>query len=86
MEFPTSSGDLTVPVRGSQAATKLSEYFRDRDKLLRGKMSAEKFEGKWHGVRIAGQEVFADAAIIFHMANAGEMKIENLYASTRGAE
>src|SRR5207302_8768321 len=32
--FPTSAGDVPVHVRGSQAATKLSEFFRDRDKLL----------------------------------------------------
>jgi len=49
-------------------------------------MSAEKFEARWLGVRIAGQEVFADTAVIFHRANAGDMKIENLYASTGGVE
>ncbi|HYL16662.1 MAG TPA: hypothetical protein VEV41_26745 [Terriglobales bacterium] len=38
--FPTSSGDLPVLTRSSRDATKLSEYFHDRDKLLRGKLSA----------------------------------------------
>jgi hypothetical protein len=84
--FPTASGDVPVRIRGSRAATNLSEFFRDRDKLLRGKMSGEKFEATWLGVRIAGQEVFADTAVIFHRANAGDMKIENLYASTGGVE
>lgn len=32
--FPTSSGDVPVRIRGSRAATKLSEFFHDRDKLL----------------------------------------------------
>jgi len=84
--FPTASGDVPVRIRGSRAATNLSEFFRDRDKLLRGKMSADNFEARWLGVRIAGQEVFADAAVIFDRANAGDMKIENLYASTGGVE
>lgn len=84
--FPTASGDVPYPTRSSQDASKLSEFFRDRDKLLRGKISAEKFEARWLGVRIAGQEVFADAAAIFVRANAGDMKIENLYASAGGVE
>src|SRR5437588_3120954 len=60
--FPLPSGDVPAKIRGSKAATKLSEFFTDRDKLLRGKLSPEEFEAKWRGVRIAGQEVFADAA------------------------
>ena len=84
--FPASSGDVPRRIRGSKAATRLSEFFHDRDKLLRGKMSAEKFEAKWSGVSIAGQEVFADTAAIFQRANAGDMEIENLYASTGGVE
>jgi hypothetical protein len=39
----------------------LSDYYNDREKLLRGKLSAAKFEAKWRGMRIAGKEVFADA-------------------------
>jgi hypothetical protein len=84
--FPLSSGDVPARIRGSKAATKLSEFFRDRDKLLRVKLSADDFEAKWRGVRIAGQEVFADAASIFLRADAGDLKVENLYASTGGAE
>lgn len=68
--FPGSSGDVPVRIRGSRAATTLSEYFHDRDKLLRGKLSAYDFEAKWRGVRVAGHEVFADAAAIFERANA----------------
>lgn len=67
-------------------ASKLSEFFHDRDKLLRGKLSVEKFEAKWRGVRIAGQEVFSDAAAIFERANADDLQVENLYASVGGAE
>ena len=83
--FPMSSGDVHIRTRSSLDATKLSDFFRDRDKLLRGKLSAEEFEAKWRGVRVAGQELFADASAIFRMANAGELKVENLYASTGGA-
>lgn len=84
--LPLSSGDVPTRIRGSNAATKLSEYFHDRDKLLRGKMTAEEFEAKWRGVHIAGQEVFADTAAIFLRAEAGDLKVENLYASAGGAE
>jgi len=82
--FPLSSGDVPVRIRSSRDATKLSDFFRDRDKLLRNKLSADQFEAKWRGVRVAGQELFADASAIFAMANAGELKVENLYASTGG--
>lgn len=83
--FPTSVGDLPVLTRSSKDATKLSEFFQDRDKLLRRKLTAADFEAKWRSVRVAGQELFADANAILEMANAGELKVENLYASTGGA-
>ncbi len=69
-----------------QTHYKLSEFFADRDKLLRGKVRADKFEAKWRGVHIAGQEVFADTDAIFLRANAGDLKVENLYASVGGVE
>jgi hypothetical protein len=83
--FPMSSGDVPIRTRSSQDATKLSEFFHDRDRLLRGKLSADAFESKWRGVRVAGRELFADSAVILRMANAGELKVENLYAGTGGA-
>jgi hypothetical protein len=83
--FPASVGDVPMLTRSSKDATKLSEFFQDRDKLLRGKLSAADFETKWRNVRIAGQQLFADATAILQMANAEELKVENLYASTGGA-
>jgi len=83
--FPMSSGDVPIRTRSSQDATRLSEFFHDRDKLLRAKLSAHAFEAKWRGVRVAGQELFADTSAIFRMADAGVLKVENLYASTGGA-
>ena len=83
--FPTVFGDLPVLTRSSKDATRLSEFLHDRAKLLGGKLSADEFERKWRGVRIAGQEVLADSSEIFRMANAGVLKMENLYASTGGA-
>jgi hypothetical protein len=79
--FPTPSGDVPVITRSSRDATKLSDYYHDRDNLLRGKLSAESFEAKWRGVRIAGQEVFADAPAVLEMADANVLKMEHLYAS-----
>jgi len=75
-----------VRTRSSRDATKLSAFFQDRDKLLRGKLTAQTFEARWRGVRIGGQEVFADVTVILDMANAGDLKVENLYASTGGAQ
>ncbi len=83
--FPTSFGDVPVRTRSSREATTLSEFLHDRDKLVHGKLSADAFEAKWRGVRVAGQELFADTSAIFRMADAGELKVENLYASTGGA-
>jgi len=78
--FPMSSGDLPIRTRSSRDATKLSDYYNDREKLLRGKLGIADFEAKWHGVRIAGQEVFADAPAVLEMADADVLKMENLYA------
>src|SRR5262245_22801265 len=83
--FPKSLGDVPIRTRSSRDATTLSEFFHDRDKLLRGKLSAFDFEAKWRGVRIAGEELFADAGAILGMADADLLKIETLYASTGGA-
>jgi hypothetical protein len=83
--FPKSFGDVPILTRSSRDATTLSEFFHDREQLLRGKLSANDFEAKWRGGRVAGQELFADAAEIFRMANADVLKMETLYASTGGA-
>jgi hypothetical protein len=79
--FPQSSSDVRIRTRSSRDATKLSDYYNDRDKLLRGKLGVAEFETKWRGVRIAGEEVFADAPAILEMANADVLKMEHLYAS-----
>jgi hypothetical protein len=79
--FPDSFGDGHIRTRSSQDATKLSDYYNDRDKLLDNKMSAEEFEAKWRGVRVNSRELHADAVGIFRMENAGVLKLENLYAS-----
>ena len=80
--FPKAVGDVPIRTRNSSDATKLSEFFHDRDMLLRGKLRAYDFEAKWRGVHVAGRELFTDANGIFQMADADELKIEHLYAST----
>ena len=76
--FPKAVGDVPIRTRSSRDATRLSDYYNDRDKLLRGKLTREDFEGSWRGVIVAGQEVLADAAAILHRAHAGDLKLENL--------
>jgi len=80
--FPTSSGDVPIRTRSSRDATKLSEFFHDRDNFLRGKLSAEAFESRWRGVHVAGEEVFSNVVAILEMADADVLNLENLYAST----
>ncbi len=80
--FPTSSGDVPISTRSSRDATKLSEFFHDRDNLLRGRLSAVDFESRWRGVHVAGQELFSDVIAILDMADADVLNLENLYAST----
>jgi len=80
--FPKAVGDVPVRTRNSRDATELSEFFRDRDKLLHDKMSAEDFEVKWRGKRVAGEELFTDVSQILVMADSDDLKVENLYAST----
>jgi hypothetical protein len=82
--FPKDVGDVPIRTRSSRAASKLSEYFHDRDRLLRGMLSPEDFEANWRGVVVAGKEVFADSSEILVMADADVLKLENLYASTAG--
>jgi hypothetical protein len=84
--FPMPSGDVPIRTRSSRDATKLSDYYNDREKLLRGKLGVAEFEAKWRGARIAGEEVFADAGAILEMADADVLKMENLYASVGSAE
>jgi hypothetical protein len=84
--FPSPSGDVPAKIRGSKAATKLSEFFTDRGKLLGDKLSVDEFEAKWRGVRIAGKELFADAATIFLREDFGDLRIDGLYGSVGGAE
>jgi len=84
--FPTGLGDVPRLVRGSEAASTLSDYYQDRDKLLNDELTAEDFEAKWRGVSIARGELFANAARILQMAEADVLKIEDLYASVGSAE
>jgi hypothetical protein len=82
--FPTSDGDILIRTRSSRDATKLSEYFHDRDMLLRRKLRPHNFEVKWRGIHIADREVLADTNAIFQMQDADVLKIDNLYGSTGG--
>lgn len=84
--FPMPSGDVPIRTRSSREATKLSDYYNDREKLLRGKLGVANFGAKWRGVRIAGKEVFADAPAILEMAEADVLKLDNLYAGVGSAE
>jgi len=78
--FPTREGDIPVLVRGLPAATRLSNFFLDRAKLLGGDIGIREFEAKWRGVRIGGRELFADGDAILTMADADIFDLEHLYS------
>jgi hypothetical protein len=84
--FPKSYGDVPFITRSSRDATRLSEFYEDRDRLLDNKLSINDFERKWQDVRIGGEEIFADAEAIFRLADAGELKVDDLYASVGASE
>jgi hypothetical protein len=84
--FPTPTGDVPIRTHSSRDATMLSDYYNDREKLLRGKMPVTEFEVKWRDVSVANKEVFADAGAILEMADADVLKMENLYASVGGEQ
>jgi hypothetical protein len=86
LKFPTGWGDVPRLVRGSKAASKLSDYYNDRDKLLNNEFSPAEFEAKWRGERIARRELFAHADRILQMEEADVLNIEDLYASVGSAE
>ena len=77
---PTPVGDVREPVRGLPAATKLSDYYHDREKLLGDKLSPEEFEAKWRGVRVNRRELYSDTAGIFRMEDAGILNLKDLYS------
>ena len=79
--FPMPTGDVPIRTRSSRDATQLSDYYNDRDKLLGGKLAVAKFEDKWRGVQIAGEEVLTDVRTIFEMEEADVLKMDSLYAS-----
>jgi hypothetical protein len=86
LKFPTGWGDVPRLVRGSKAASKLSDYYNDREKLLKNKLSPAEFEAKWRHVRIGRRELFANADRIFQMEEADVLKIDDLYGSVGSAE
>src|ERR1039457_7456374 len=51
LRFPQSSGDVRILTRSSRDAAKLSDYYNDREKLLRGKLAVAEFEAKGRAVR-----------------------------------
>ncbi len=70
-------------VRGSKAASELSQYFKELKAALRDRKLTE-FEAKWKGAKISGKEVLADATRIQQLADAGLLKFETLYKQARG--
>jgi hypothetical protein len=70
-------------VRGSKAASELSNYFKELRAALRDRKLTE-LEARWKGHKISGREVLADAAKIQQLADAGLLKFETLYKQARG--
>jgi hypothetical protein len=86
LQIPTASGQTTVTVSGSKAATEIAEYQNAVARYLRkGDVSKLKqFQGKVVGIRGQRVELVTDTAVLSSLAQAGALQFDQLYASIAG--
>jgi len=87
LEIPTALGPTKVPVYGSKAARRLSEYANAINHYLRtGDASRlEAFKGKTIRVRGRKIELTTDPSTLSALAEADALRLDQLYASFVGA-
>jgi hypothetical protein len=87
LQIPTALGPMRVPVYGSKASSKLSKYANAINRYLRtGDTSRIRpFKGKT--VRVGGKriELITDPATLSSLAQAGALRVDQLYASFASA-
>lgn len=87
LQIPTSLGPIRVPVFGTKAARKISKYANAINHYLRtGDASRLKpFKGKTIRVGRKRVELITDLATLSLLAEAGALRLDQLYASLPGA-
>jgi hypothetical protein len=86
LQIPTASGQITITVSGSKAATEIAEYQNAVARYLRkGDASKlKRFQRKMVGIRGQRVELVTDPTILSSLAQAGALQFDQLYASIAG--
>lgn len=86
LQVPTALGPARVPVYGSKAASELSKYANGINRYLRtGDTSGLRpFEGKKIRVGRERIELITDPTTLSSLAQAGALRVDQLYASFAG--
>lgn len=86
LQIPTALGPARVPIYGSKAASELSKYSNAINRYLRtGDTSRlQLFEGKTIRVGRERIELITDPATLSSLAQAGVLRVDQLYASFAG--
>ena len=88
LRVTTALGEITVPVRGTKAASRLARYQNAvADYLRTGRVSKlNAFKGK--SIKVRGQQIefVTDPETLTGLANAGALQFDQLYGSIGGAQ
>ena len=84
MRFLTSKGVSALPIRSSASASRIGEYWNEVDRYVRTGRSdgLRRFRNKAVIVRGKRHPFVTDEALLDRLANAGEVRFEDLYALT----
>jgi prophage tail gpP-like protein len=82
MRFLTPKGVTALPIRSSASASRIGEYWNEVDRYVRTGRSdgLRRFRNKSVTVRGKRHPFVTDEALLDRLANAGEVRFEDLYA------
>jgi hypothetical protein len=84
MRFLTDEGLVALPIRSSASASRIGEYWNAVDRYLRTGQTEdlEPFAKKLVRVRGVPHKFVTDPMLLDRLANAGEVRFDDLYALT----
>jgi len=87
LQVPTALGLTTVPIRGNKSATQVAKYLNAVGAYLRKGEEGQlkKFRGMKVGPKNQQIELITDPRTLSSLAEAGALRIDQLYASFAGA-
>jgi hypothetical protein len=88
LQIPTALGPTRVPVYGSKAASKLSKYANAINRYLRTGDTSQLRPFKGKALKVGGQriELITDPSTLSSLAQAGALRIDQLYSSLAGPQ